>query len=242
MSEQVVKFFKQAPETVLQQGSIEGMDPHGAAAELRKELEQCLERMAQLPERAALERAELSLEIAHLLLDLNQRDNAWKTAREAVDVLVDNERWEQAVDACEVLYKCDKELSVAALGMGVWLAVTYPIPAEMTVAMLHHIVDETPADSDGGAVAAMAAHYIADLRAPEGQERDNLLFFTSQGVGKVAKRHRGIEDEETLNVWIEMYDLNDPAVLIPRLGKIVDVMVGDNWWFDRDELRANLPR
>ena len=60
-------------------------------------------------------------------------------------------------------------------------------------------------------------------------------------IARVAKRHRGIEDQETLDAWIEMYQLNDVSELLKRLGVIVDVMVGDKWWFDRDELRSRLP-
>jgi len=107
--------------------------------------------------------------------------------------------------------------------------------------MLQHIVDETPADSDGGAVAAMAAHYIADLRT-EGKEHESLSFFTTQMLAGVAKRHRGIEnDQEMMDMWIEMLGLNDAKELLARLAAMLDVIVGDNWWVDRDALRAKLP-
>ncbi|MCO6411594.1 MAG: hypothetical protein J5I92_02510, partial [Thiogranum sp.] len=95
-------------------------------------------------------------------------------------------------------------------------------------------------DSDGAAVAAMAAHYIAGLRT-EGEERTSLTFLTTQMIARVAKRHRGIEDQETLNTWIEMYQLNDIPELLKRLAAIVDVLVDGKWWFDRDALRAKLP-
>jgi len=38
-----------------------------------------------------------------------------------------------------------------------------------------------------------------------------------------------------------MYQLNDIPELFKRLALIVDVLVGDTWWFDRDALRAQLP-
>ena len=106
--------------------------------------------------------------------------------------------------------------------------------------LLNYVIDETPDDSDGAAVAAMAAHYIADLRAPD-DEKASLGFLTTQMIARVAKRHRGIEDQETLNVWIEMLQLNEVPELLKRLGAIVDVLVGDKWWFDRDALRSRLP-
>ena len=60
-------------------------------------------------------------------------------------------------------------------------------------------------------------------------------------AARVAKRQRGIEDQETLNTWIEMYQLNDIPELFKRLAVILDVLVGETWWFDRDALRAKLP-
>ena len=67
------------------------------------------------------------------------------------------------------------------------------MPAQLIAAMLQDIVDETPDDSDGAAVAAMAVHYIADLRTTS-EEHENLTFFTKQIVARVAKRHRGIDN------------------------------------------------
>jgi hypothetical protein len=107
--------------------------------------------------------------------------------------------------------------------------------------MLQHIVDETPDTSDGAAVAAMAAHYIAGLRT-EGEERDSLTFFTNQLVASVAKRHRGIEnDPDMIKMWIEILELNDVKELLSRLSLMLDTITGDNWWVDRDALRARLP-
>src|SRR5574340_854440 len=72
-----------------------------------------------------------------------------------------------AVEACDVLYQAKQKDSIAALGMGIWLAVTFPVDPELTVAMLIHVVDETPNDSDGAAVAAITARYVVDLRADD---------------------------------------------------------------------------
>ena len=58
----------------------------------------------------------------------------------------------------------------------------------------------------------------------------------------MAKRHRGIEDDpEMIKTWIEILGLNDVNELLSRLSAMVDVIVGDKWWIDRDALRARLP-
>ncbi len=187
-----------------------------------------------------VDRARVQLDIAETLLALLKKEEAWSVGREIFDVFVGQAAWQDAIETCDVLFQCEQTESLAALGNGVWLAVTYPVPAQLTVAMLQHIVDETPDDSDGGAVAAMAANYIVEMRTA-GEERESLAFFTKQILAGVAKRHRGIEEPEMINTWIEILELNDVKELLPRLAIILDTIVGDNWWFDRDALRAQLP-
>jgi len=180
------------------------------------------------------------LDVAEPLIGLGQGADAWLHAREAFSVFVDYEHWQDAVEAADILYQSEQPDSIVALGQGIWLAVTYPVKAQSTVTLLNNVIDETPDDSDGAVVAAMVAHYIAGLRT-DGDEKENLTFLTTQMIARVAKRHRGIEDQATLDTWIEMYELNDVPGLLKRLGLIVDVLVGDKWWFDRDTLRARLP-
>lgn len=210
-------------------------------AVLEQQLAEHRAHLAALPESAALiHRAHVLLDIGETLVGLDRGSEAWETVRPLVDPLVAADAWQEAVEACDVLYRADQDDSIIALGHGVWLSVTYPVKAQTTVTMLGHIVDETPEQSDGAAVAAMLAHYIAGLRT-EGKERDSLMFLTTQIIARVARRHRGIEDQETLETWIEMYELNNTDTLLQRLARMLDAIVGDHWWFDRDELRARLP-
>jgi hypothetical protein len=221
--------------------AIIGLDAGDSRTLLDKELRLQRQHLRELPADCnPIDRAKVNLDIATLLLGLNRTNEAWELGREVFDVFTKGECWGKATEACEIMYQADQELSIAALGQGVWLSVTYPVNPELTVNMLHHIVDETPDHSDGGAVAAAMAHYIADIRA-EGKQRDNIMFLTAQKLAEVAKRHRGIEDEDGINLWMELLELNDPAELLPRLAKIIDIMVGPHWWIDRDALRARLP-
>lgn len=224
-----------------QSSPIEAIDARQSAGEIQQALQAALRHLRSLGEDCQpVIRARALLDVAEPLLGLGQSTEAWQHAREAFAVFVDYEHWQDAVEAADILYRSEQPGSLAALGQGIWLAVTYPVKAQSTVTLLNYVIDETPADSDGAAVAAMAAHYIADLRT-EAEEKNSLTFLTTQMIARVAKRHRGIEDQETLNVWIEMLQLNDVPQLLKRLSTIVDVMVGDKWWFDRDALRARLP-
>jgi len=209
--------------------------------QLEQELAKAQRELVELtPGYAAIQKTEIQLRIAELLVDLNRREEAFDTAREAFDGFIAAKQWEGAVQACNIMFLADQPQSLAALGQGVWLAVTFPIDPELSVAVLHHIIDETPADSDGAAVAAAVAHYIVDLRA-EGKQRDNLMLFTNHMLGTVARRHSDVLKQEQFDYWLEKLELNDPAKFLPRLRNVVDVMVQEDWWIDRDAIWASLP-
>ena len=187
------------------------------------------------------QKAKIQNHVGELLLDLNRKEEAFDTAREAYDVFVEAEQWEDAVQSCNVMFLAEQPYSLAALGQGVWLAVTFPIDAELTVAMLQHIIDETPEDSDGAAIAAATASYVVDMRTPEGKQRDNLMLFTNHMLGTVARRHGDVSKQEQFDYWMEKLELNDPAKFLVRLRNIVDVLVQEDWWVDRDAIWASLP-
>ncbi len=192
------------------------------------------------PAAEPLRRADLLLQLGRALVRLEKHPEAWGAAREAFDLYLTDQAWEGAVQACDILFLSEQALSLAALGQGIWLAVTYPVDPELSAAMLQHVVDETPPDADGAAVAAITAHYLADLRAQEPQ-REHLLIFSNQLLAAVARRHSGVESQQDFDKWLQDMELNDPALFLPRLRNVVDVLVQDDWWFDRDVLQARLP-
>lgn len=201
---------------------------------LRQQLE------ALSPQAASLRRADLLLQLGRALARLEDGAEAWEAAREAFDLYLGEQAWEGAAQCCDILFLAEQERSLGALGQGIWLAVTYPIDPELTVALLKHVVDETPPDADGAAVAAVAAYYIVDLRARDPQ-RDDLLFYANQLLATVARRHSGVDGQEAFVRWIQDMELNDPALFLPRLRNVVDVLVQDEWWLDRKALQAALP-
>lgn len=210
-------------------------------AMLESQLVALEDRLRELPESASDEqRAAITLPMARTLAALERGEQAWQIAHEAFGVFLAARRWEQAVEACDVLFLTNQDGSLSALGQGIWLAVTFPIDPELTVAMLHHVVEDTPDDSDGAAVAAAAAAYIVDLRT-EGKQRDDLQFFTMQMLGAVARRHGEVESQQQFDYWMERLELHAPEKLLVRLRNVVDVLVQDDWWFDRDALQKDLP-
>ena len=184
--------------------------------------------------------ADARLQMARALVGLERGKEAWPLGREVLDIFIAHEDFESAADACDVLFQAEQPQSLAALGQGIWLAVTYPIDPDLSVELLTHVIDETPDDADGAAVAATTALFLADMRA-EGSQRDNLMFFASQLLGQVARRHSGVDGQEAFDNWMEKLELKEPDKFLVRLRNVVDVLVQDDWWFDREALRARLP-
>lgn len=209
---------------------------------LQQELEQHLQHYNELSENTdVLEKSRLMLDIAECYLGLDQQKESHDWAFPTFQVFIKHSEWQLAVDACDILYNSNQSDALYALGNGIWLAVTFPLDPNISIQMLHHIVDETPDDSDGAAVAAMLAHYLAETRSSD-SEHQNLTFLTNQILTQVAKRHRGIDDKNTIQTWIKMYELDDLNKVLSKMALILDAIVGDNWWYERDEIRAQIPQ
>ena len=218
-----------------------GDDAIKSVQHIEAKLMELQDALAKLPADAAAEqRLKLILDECYLLLDLERQDEATAKAMDTLNQALSKQLWTQAVEACDVMFQADNQESIRALAHGIWLGVTFPIDPELSVAMLQHLIDETPDNSDGAAVAAATACYLVDLRAA-GEQREELRFFTSQLLGQVAQRHSQVEDSEIFDFWVERLELNDPNKFLPRLAKVLEVITGDNWWYDRDRLRELIP-
>jgi hypothetical protein len=226
------------PDEILLQSS----DPTQSMEYLTEYLGKKQSELAALPADAdPVTRARLSLDVAEALVGVNRNDEAWELARQAFDIFMTNEVWQEAVEACDVLYQSSQPASLVALAHGVWLAVTYPVDPSLTVTMLGYIVDETPPKADGAAIAAVAAHYIADIRS-SGKKRESLTFLTRELLANVAKAHSNVADQDAMHAWMERLRLYEPEVFLPRLSLVLGAIVPqEQWWFDRDALRAKIP-
>ena len=230
------------PDNLVDSAAQSLMKDLGQLAEIEGQLADLQQQLTQLPESApALQRAGLLLEIARAHQLLGRGAEAWPLGRTAFGIFAEIGAWEAAADACDVLYQCDQPDSLIALGNGIWLGVTFPIDPEISVHLLSHVIDDTPDDADGAAVAAATALYVADARAAEGPDRDRLVFFANQLLGKVAKHHSNVENQEQFGFWVDKLELHDPDKFLVRLRNVVDVLVQDDWWIDRDALQNDIP-
>lgn len=220
------------------QGAEDAEDVQAPQALLEAQVTALTQQLAQPTSETNV--AEVLLTLADAQLKLERPLEAWENAKKAFDQFIQLEDWAGAVQACHALFLTEQSEALVALGNGIWLAVTFPIDPELSVLMLEHLIDETPDDADGAAVAAVTGHYLVDLRAT-GSDRENLLFFTNQSLAKVARRHSQVDDQAAFEVWFKKLELDSPPDFLGRLAQILDVLVQNHWWVDREALRARLP-
>lgn len=217
-------------------------DVQQASGLLEARLHELEQEMTELP--AGFEpkqKGELLIQTSAILVDLERGEEAFNHAREAFDIFKGIEDWDALAQTCNNMFLADQPESLPALGQGIWVAVTFPeVDPELTVALLQHVVNETPPDSDGGALAAAVAHYIADIRTKD-KKHEDLTFFTNSLLATVARRHSEVESQEQFQAWFERMELGDPDKFLVRMRNVIDVLVQEDWWIDRDAIWATLP-
>ena len=193
--------------------------------------------LAQTQDTPVEEQINNLLEIGRIQVERYKGADAWEKSSKAFDLAKENELWELAVEACDVMFLSEGPDALKALGHALWLGVTFPIDSEITVAMLQHLVEESPKEADTRAIAAATAHYITNIRC--GADHD-LTYFASQMIASVADEHSHVTDQSTFDLWRRTLQLDKPEVFLKKLSGAVDQLVGDDWWIDRDKIRAKL--
>ncbi len=179
------------------------------------------------------ERIEDLLQLARVENDLYKKQDAWNNAFLAFTIAEKDNLWQLAVEACDVLFLTEGPDSLVALGHALWLGITFPIDPELTVAILQHLVDESPNESETKAVAATVAHYIATTRC---KDNSDLTFFTSQLLASVADNHSRISDQKTFDVWHRALELNNSDVFLKKLSHAINQLIGDKWWVNKEDI------
>lgn len=178
------------------------------------------------------------LALCRVLLELREYPEAFLQARLLLGQSIEQGDPDAAAAACLAMYESGQEESISALGHAVWLVVACPVNPEQVLQAMRSLVEETPENSDGAAVAAMLGYFLVEKRSLGGN-RERHVFLARQLVAEVAKRHRGITDEETIGVWVQMYDLDDVDLLLERLKRILAAII-PQWWFDREDFLQRL--
>ena len=75
----------------------------------------------------------------------------------------------------------------------------------------------------------------------EGRQHEDLSFYVNNLIATVARRHSDVQSQEQFDYWFDKLELNDHVKFLPRLRNVVDVLVQEDWWFDREAIWAKLP-
>jgi len=207
---------------------------------LSRKADQIQQRIDALPDTEQQQKLGLHHQLAAIQIDMDLGNLAWDNARPLFDLHAQNQDWEQAVVVCDTLFRCEQADSLIALGHALWLSITFPVEPTLTIAQLQHVIDETPEQSDGAAVAAAFAAYIAELRSSETDGSDTTLAV-GQMLNEVARRHGNVQHQDEFDRWFNKLELGEPNKLIVRMRNIIDVLVQDQWWIDRDALQSLIP-
>jgi hypothetical protein len=218
----------------------DGEDVYANEDQLKSRLEYYQKQLNTLSDSSTSEdRIKILLEIGRIQAERFQGADAWEKGFSAFVLASDGGLWELAVEACDVLFLSEGPDSLVALGHGLWLGVTFPIDPEITIAMLQHLVEESPEEADTRAVASAVAHYITTMRC---DEDDDLSHFTSQMMASVADKHSHITDQSTFDVWCRTLELDKPDKFLKKLSGAIDQLVDGKWWIDRDQIRDKLEK
>ena len=179
--------------------------------------------------------------LAETRVALGQGSLAWQSGKTAFDYYLRNQKWEQAVVCCDIMFRSEFVDALIALGNGLWLSITFPVDPELSVLMLRHVIEDTPSDSDGAAVAAAVAAYVVEIRGDQ-HRNDDASLVVGQLLNEVARRHGNANSAEEFNRWFKRLELDQPAKFLVRMRNVIDVLVQDQWWFDRGELQQLIPQ
>ena len=207
---------------------------------IKQKLEMLNSEIANIDDQSSLELAKKVQQQAELYQQLDETDRAWQLARQTIDRFVEKESWESAVLSCEIMYRSNHEDALIALGHALWLSITYPVDASLTLAQLQYVIDETPSDSDGAAVAAAVAGYVAEIRTQLDHSND-ITLAVGQMMHDVSRRHGQVTNEDEFKAWVQRLELDRPEKFLIRMRNIIDVLVQDQWWIDRHALQSKLP-
>ncbi len=213
-------------------------DAHATQKQLDGQLIYYQDQLTNPPENYPIDdKIHALLQIARIQSERYQGQEAWDNAFEAFTLAEQHQLWEAAVEACNTLFLTQGPDALVALGHALWLGITFPVNPELTVAVLQHLVDESPNESDTKAVAATVAHYIAETRS--GKDSD-LTFFTNQLLASVADNHSHISDQGSFNVWHKAMGLDNPDTFLPKLSGAIDQLIANKWWVDKQKIYTQL--
>ncbi len=148
--------------------------------------------------------------------------------------------WEEAFKLLKTMSQRFKNTEIyKALAQRIWVALKTDTPAAECVLALFHLLNTLgPRHEVAGPIAALA-HFMAKHRTPNHPDRDLALGQAQQMFHRVCEE-KGIVGESAFQIWVKNSRLDDPNHYVPIVMHCLEIMVGDEWWFDRNLLQKEL--
>lgn len=164
----------------------------------------------------------------------------WNEDRKALHTFSHAGQWEEALKILKRLSTKHKNHEIyKALAQRIWVGLKTQTPAIEVVQSLFHLLNTLGARHEMAPIICALAHLLAKHRTPDHEDRD-LAIGQSQQMFSIVCDSLNIVGEEAFQIWIKANRLNDPDHYLPMLLKGLEIMVGDEWWIDKDGLQKEL--
>ncbi|MEO5376394.1 MAG: hypothetical protein H7832_01210 [Magnetococcus sp. DMHC-6] len=167
-------------------------------------------------------------------------EEQWRQDRQAVILFSQNGQWEEALNRLKTLStKYRNHHLYSALAQRVWVALKWQVPASEAVLALFHLLNTLGAKHELAGPLAALAHLLAKHRTPNHPDRE-LALGQAQQMFSLICHHQLIESDEAFQAWVQENQLDQPDFYIPQIMNGLEVMVGEDWWIDREALQKSL--
>jgi tetratricopeptide (TPR) repeat protein len=122
------------------------------------------------------------------------------------------------------------------LVQAVWLCIKVQAPLQQTISILKDLYNVVPQGDELEALLAAFALFLCHQRG-QGHPQIEQLQALSVKLLSGAAGAQGITTQEALESWFTQQQLNDRAIVLPRLNQRLEAMIGDHWAFDPSPLQ-----
>jgi tetratricopeptide (TPR) repeat protein len=124
----------------------------------------------------------------------------------------------------------DEPTALSYLAQSLWLTIKLLPNLKSAITLIELIYQKVPAgDQIESLLGATAIYLCHNYQHPE---LEKLTELSDNIIGHAAQQ-QGIETQADYDNWKTKNRLNDPDYFLPELLKELEVIVGDNWLFDR---------
>ena len=166
-------------------------------------------------------------------------EEEWRLNKAAVARFSRNGHWQETLELLTNLSKKQKTHEIyKALAQRVWVALKCDIAVTDVVLALFHLLNTLgPRHEIAGPVVALA-HLMAKHRTPDHPDQA-LAQAQAQQMFSLVLDAAGIEGDEAFGKWVTDNRLDDPNHYVPIVLNGLEIMVGDDWWIDREALQKS---